>query len=47
MVEDKCIFPPNTELPCIFPECKKESCFVYQLKILGVTEYGNSKENKE
>ena len=31
---------------CIFPDCKRETCFVYQMKILGVPVYDN-RENKE
>lgn len=49
--EDRCVmggkFEDSTEVsPCIFPNCKREMCYVYQLKILGIPVYEN-KENKE
>ncbi len=31
---------------CIFPDCKREMCFVYQMKILDIPVYDN-RENKE
>ena len=32
---------------CIYPDCKREMCFVYQMKILGVPVYDNREENKQ
>lgn len=49
--EIKCVmkghFEGNEEVSeCIFPDCKREMCFVYQMKILGVPVYDN-RESKE
>ena len=52
MSEIKCVmgghFEDSEEVSeCIFPKCKMERCFVYQMKILGVPVYDNREENKE
>ena len=50
MSEIKCVMNGHFEdseeaSECIFPDCKRETCFVYQMKILGVPVYDN-RENK-
>ncbi len=47
MSKTKCVmnghFENSDEVSeCIFPDCKMEYCFVYQMKILGVPVYGNT-----
>ena len=39
--------PNGEKVPCIFPDCKREMCFVYQMKILEVPVYDNREDNKE
>lgn len=47
MSKTKCVMGSHFEnsdevSECIFPDCKKENCFVYQMKVLGVPVYNNT-----
>ena len=47
MSKTKCVmnghFENSSEVSdCIFPDCKRETCFVYQMKVLGVPVYDNT-----
>lgn len=51
MSEIKCVmnghFEDSEEVSeCIFPDCKIKTCFVYQMKLIGVPVYGNRENNE-